>query len=177
MPIPSPLDRLVRLACFAVLSGCGSERSDTAAADSPRPTVQAVDAGAPAVAADTGCRKEGAWSKCAVEDRLEHAGLVIEPAPEPATIEFLSVRGTRYTVGAGDDELQVFLYPNEAARRHDTDKLDSVNVSPRDARRSYRVMPLLVTSNNLAALVFTLNDRTRERMALALSAGLPQPRR
>lgn len=140
---------------------------------SAAPDSSLAAAGAPA---DSGCRKEGLWAPCSVEDRLEAAGLVIERKPEPASYDFLSVPGTAYKVGAGDDELQVFLYPTEAARRTDTDRLDSATVSPRGTRRSYRVPPLLVTSNNLAAIVFTQNERSQERMSLALSAGLPQPR-
>jgi hypothetical protein len=122
---------------------------------------------------DTGCPKVGLWVECAVEDRLERAGMVIEALPEGAAYPFLSVPGKAYKVGAGEDRLEVFLYPSVDARRRDTDALDSASVSPRGQRRSYRVAPRLVTSANLAAIVFTLNDRSRERLELALSAGLP----
>ena len=107
---------------------------------------------------------------------MVHAGLVIDRRTSPASVDLFSVSGTSYGVGAGVDEVQIFLYPTAAAREADTSKLDSLAVSPKGTRRSYQVMPLLVTSNNLAALVFTRNDRSQERVALALSAGLPQPK-
>ena len=107
---------------------------------------------------------------------MVHAGLVTKKQDAPITSDLFSVRGTGYDVGAGDDEVQIFLYDTEAARRADTDKLDSVAVAPKGEHRSYKVPPMLVTSNNLAALVFTPNPRSQERMANALSAGLPQPK-
>ena len=129
---------------------------------------------AAAAVSGTGCAKTGDWQLCSVEDRLTRAGLVIERLPDPATQDFFEVEGVRFRVGAGEDEVQVFVYPTTPARVKDTDALDSASVSPRGERRSYRVPPLLVTSANLAALVFTLNERTSERLSLALSAGLPQ---
>jgi hypothetical protein len=139
--------------------------------DTPRATAPSQ---ATTAVSDTGCAKTGLWQLCSVEDRLTRAGLVFERLPEPATQDFLHVEGVRLRVGAGEDEVQVFVYATTDARAKDTDALDSASVSPRGERRSYRVPPLLVTSANLAALVFTLNERTSERLSLALSAGLPQ---
>lgn len=107
---------------------------------------------------------------------MVHAGLVTTKQDVPVTSDLFSVAGAGYDVGAGDDEVQVFLYETEAARRADTDRLDSAAVAPKGEQRGYKVPPLLVTSNNLAALVFTLNPRSQERIANALSAGLPQPK-
>lgn len=153
-----------------VIAACESrapERgaTDTAAVVAPTPAQASV--------ADTGCPLKGDWQLCSVEDRLKRAGLIIERLPDSASYDFLHSSGVRYRVGAGDDEVQVFIYPTTQARVGDTGALDSLTVSPRGERRSYRVPPLLVTSANLAAIVFTLNERTSERLSLALSAGLP----
>jgi hypothetical protein len=78
-----------------------------------------------------------------------------------------------FGIGAGEDRIELFLWPSEDARRSALTGVDSVTVSPAGARRSYRVPPLLVTSRNLAAVIFTDNPRTSERLSLALSAGLP----
>lgn len=150
---------------------CGRQDGDDRTSDTSTPAPPAIAATA---VPDTGCPKTGSWRLCSVEDRLTRAGLVIERLPEPATHDFLSVPGVRFKVGAGEDEVQVFVYPTPEARIRDTGQLDSASVSPRGDRRSYRVPPLLVTSANLAAIVFTLNERTSERLSLALSAGLPQ---
>lgn len=168
-------------ACVVALSfwGCASDklpRADSAVAQLDAVPVPPATAASAGTSADTSCHKEGLWASCSVHDRLVRAGIVVHTKDEPARYPFLTVSGTTYGVGAGDDEVQVFLYTSEDARRADTDKLDSAAVSPKGARRTYKVPPMLVTSNNLTALVFTLNERTRERIALALSAGLPQPR-
>lgn len=157
-------------AVIAVVA-CGSQAADDRTSDTSAPAPPAV---ATTALPDSGCPKTGNWRLCSVEDRLTRAGLVIERLPEPARHDFLSVEGVRFKVGAGEDEVQVFVYPTPEARIRDTGQLDSASVSPRGDRRSYRVPPLLVTSANLAAIVFTLNERTSERLSLALSAGLPQ---
>lgn len=168
MALPSLPALMASLALMVVAAcgGGGDAPPDTTAATAPAIATTAVP--------DTGCPKTGDWRLCSVEDRLTRAGLVIERLAEPATHDFLSVEGVRFKVGAGEDEVQVFVYPTPAARIQDTGQLDSASVSPRGDRRSYRVPPLLVTSANLAAIVFTLNERTSERLSLALSAGLPQ---
>jgi hypothetical protein len=153
------------------LTACGGAKEQPAVTDSVSAVVPA-----PAVTTASGCRLSGTWQECSVEDRLVHAGLVTKKQDTPVSSDLFSVTGIAYDVGAGEDEIQVFLYDSEAARRADTDRLDSAAVSPRGERRGYKVPPMLVTSNNLAALVFTLNPRSQERMANALSAGLPQPR-
>lgn len=119
------------------------------------------------------CPLEGDWTPCAVEDRLVHAGVVIEKQPEPTRHPFFAVEGAVYRVGGPDHELQVFLYPSAAARERDTAALDSATVSPKGTRVIWKTPPTLVTSNNLAAVILSLNDRTVERLALALAAGLP----
>lgn len=149
----------------------------------PEPPPPAADtlASAPPVletsaAADTGCRKVGLWQWCSVLDRLERAGIVLKPAEDVEPNDLFHGDRRTYVVGAGQDRLDLWLYPTAAARLADTERLDSATVSPRGEKRGYRVPPLLVTSNNLAALVSTMNERTSERLSLALSAGLPQPR-
>lgn len=169
--MPRSFPRIVRLATLAVL-GCTGAREQPAASADTTP----VAPGQVAASEGAGCRLSGAWQSCSVEDRMVHAGLVARAQDAPVTSDLFSVPGTGYDVGAGDDEVQVFLYGTEAARRVDTDRIDSVAVAPKGEHRSYKVPPMLVTSNNLAALVFTPNPRSQERIANALSAGLPQPR-
>ncbi|MEO6447457.1 MAG: hypothetical protein ABIZ91_02830 [Gemmatimonadaceae bacterium] len=153
---------------------CGRASNDAAMTESAVASSPGATGGS-ATVADEGCRKEGDWSPCAVEDRLMRAGVVVERQPEPVTHPFLSVPGVLYHVGSADHQLQVFLYPSAAARARDTDALDSATVSPKGTRVPWPEPPTLVTSNNLAAVILSLNDRTVERLAFALGAGLPQP--
>ena len=70
-------------------------------------------------------------------------------------------------------EVQVFLYATAADRARDTDGLDTVAVAPRGQHIVWKRPATLVTSNNLAAIILSLNGRQAERIALALGAGLP----
>lgn len=158
------------VACFLAACGDGGERAPaTDGAASGRAT-----GGTAASTPGAGCLKEGEWTPCSVEDRLERAGLVFEVRDSAVTHSFFRVPGLAYRVGGRDDEVQVFLYPSTAERRRDTEALDSATVSPRGERVTWPAPPTLVTSNNLAAVILSLNERTIERLALALGAGLPQ---
>ncbi len=118
---------------------------------------------------------EGNWTACAVEERLKRAGVVIEKQADPVQHPFMSVPGATYHIGNAEHELEVFLYPSAEARARDTAALDSTTVSPRGTRVAWRTPPTLVVSNNLAAIILSVNDRTVERLTLALAAGLPEP--
>jgi hypothetical protein len=133
-------------------------------------TQQPVGAGA-----DTSCPKSGAWRACNVLDRLEHAGLVLTKEDAPARIPMFSVEGQTYKTT--QSTIHVFLYGDEAARRSDTDRLDSAAVAPRGGSYTWSDPAVLVTSNNLAAVVVSPNERQSERIVLALSAGLPPANR
>lgn len=169
--------RLSQVALAATLASCARSESsppgDSTAAAPAVVSAPSADSTPPA----SGCRKEGLWTWCSIEDRMQAAGVILTREDAPPASDLFKGDGRAYKVGAGDDALHVYVYPTSEARRGDTDALDSATVSPKGTTRAYKVMPLLVTSHNLAALVFTLNERTSERLANALSAGLPQPKR
>lgn len=120
------------------------------------------------------CVTSGAWQPCSVLDRLEHAGLVVTQQAAPARIPLFSVDGITYESSRAT--IHVFLYPDQAARRRDTDQLDSATVAPRGGVYAWNAPAALVTSNNLAAVIVSPNERQAERIMLALSAGLPAAR-
>ncbi len=165
------LSAVIALAALACSSRGEQPRPDSAQGSgaSARATSANAAGNAPA------CPMEGDWTPCAVEERLVRAGVVIEKQPAPTSYPFFTVPGVTYNVGSAEHELLVFLYPSAAARERDTAKLDSATVSPRGTHVAWRTPPTLVVSNNLAAVILSLNDRTVERLALALDAGLPQP--
>lgn len=170
--------RLFASVVVAATVGCSSQK-DKADEQGAPPAASAAAQAVPATgdSSKPACPMEGDWTPCAVEDRLVHAGVVIEKQPEPSTYPFFSVPGVRYHVGSAEHQLLVFVYPTAEAREKDTALLDSATVSPKGSRVSWPEPPTLVVSNNLAAVILSLNDRTVERLALALSAGLPQPER
>jgi hypothetical protein len=164
------------LASGAIACSPSTEKESAAAAAAPpHDSVSSHPSPAAGAASATGCRMEGEWTPCAIEERLVRAGVVIEKQPATASYPFFSVPGVSYNVGSAEHQLLVFVYPSASARAHDTALLDSATVSPRGTRVTWPAPPTLVVSNNLAAVIVSLNDRTVERLALALSAGLPKP--
>lgn len=166
---------LLALGICVIVGACVGSSNDKRASDSATSAALQSAAVATSATSDSGCRKEGDWAVCSVEDRLMRAGVVVARQPDSVTHAFLSVRGVVYEVGSKDHQMQLFLYPSTAARRRDTDALDSASVSPRGSRMSWPTPPTLVMSNNLAVIILSPNERTVERLALALGAGLPQP--
>lgn len=173
VPISFPNEwRRARALALAAALACGGDEppasSDSAA---PAPAPGASLATTPA---DTGCRKTGDWQPCSVLDRLEHAGLVVKALPDPARLPHFSVEGTTYETSRA--LIHVFLFADAASRERETAQLDPVTVAPRNGSYAWSDPAVLVTSNNLAAIVVSPNERQSERIQLALGAGLPATR-
>lgn len=117
------------------------------------------------------CPAYGLWQACSVEDRISRAGLAVNRREEGVRHDFMSVEGLVWETSRA--EVQVFLYASEADRKRDTDLLDTVFVAPPGRRIMWRWPATLVTSQNMAAIILSLNGRQAERIALALGAGLP----
>lgn len=153
----------------ALLGGCSRDR---AAADS---TPAAASSAGTAADQRTSPRPPpsttGLWDADHIEERLDRAGLAPIRDSVPVRQPFMRVPGVRFRVGGA--ELQVYVYPDSAARERDTQALDTLTVSPRGARAvDWPATPLLIVSNNIAAILLADNLRQRERVRLALEAGL-----
>jgi hypothetical protein len=122
----------------------------------------------------TNCPEDGRWRVCSVEKRLKDAGLVPQKQDEPARHPFFSVPGTAYKVARGD--LEVFVYPDDAALARDLAALDTVRVAPKGETGPWRMpRPTFIHSANLLAVYQSLSETQNERIGLALGAGPPQP--
>jgi hypothetical protein len=82
---------------------------------------------------------------------------------------------TPVVYGVGRGRLEVFIYDDEAALERDIAKMDTVRVAPIGATATWETPPLLIRSGNLAAVFLTDSPQQAERLALALTAGAPQP--
>lgn len=71
--------------------------------------------------------------------------------------------------------LEVFLYPDSTARIADAAKLDRKQFVSGTAPQTIRRERTLIENGNLIGLLTSLNDRLRERVSDALTAGAPQP--
>jgi hypothetical protein len=107
-----------------------------------------------------------------VVERLERSGL----APrfkDSVTRASFAVPGAVYRLGRA--ELELFLYEDTLRLKRDVAAMDTLRVAPAGQTGSWPVPPRLLRSGNLLGVLLTLNDRQAERVALALTAGAPQP--
>lgn len=109
-----------------------------------------------------------------MRERLEQSGLVPVPA-DTVRHDFMQVPGAVWRIGHG--ELQIFLYADSAAMRRDVSRLDSARAAPPTTMITWIKPPTLITSNNLAAILLSDSGEEIERVANALTAGLPAPPR
>lgn len=157
-----------------VLAGCKSS--------TPKPPMagkadssgdRALIVAAPGTSA---CPATGLWAICSTLYRLDRSGL----APHfdsTAKIEERALTAPRsFVVKFGTtSKLEVFLYPDSAARIKDGARLDRTKLVNATATQTINRERTLIENANLIGLLTSLNDRLRERVSDALTAGAPQP--
>ena len=82
---------------------------------------------------------------------------------------------TGFLVRVGRAELEVYVYPDVAARARDVARLDTTRYLGYTEAVSMQQLPTLIQSVNLVAILHSRNDHQRERVGDALTAGPPQP--
>lgn len=157
------------LTLLMLAAGCRGRKS---AADTARalPPVGMTPAGPPAKDA---CPADGRWAACSLLKRLDEAGLAPQRDSSPVTLPPLSPSGVHVTVGGS--ELDLFFYPDSAARARDEAKLDRKQYIAYDAPQTIRAEPTLIHSANVIAILHSRRDQQRERVSDAITAGPPQP--
>ena len=156
---------------LSVVSACGGTEAPKATKTKAPETGAAESSLATMPGPGGTCPTFGLWQACSVEDRISRAGLAVNRKEEGVHHDFMSVDGLVWETSRA--EIQVFIYASEADREKDTDQLDTVFVAPPGKRIMWKWPAQLVTSNNMAAIILSLNGRQAERIALALGAGLP----
>ncbi len=71
--------------------------------------------------------------------------------------------------------LEVFLYPDSAARIADESHLDRQQFVGATQEQTIKRERTLIENGNLVGLLTSLNSHQRERVSDALTAGPPQP--
>lgn len=125
-------------------------------------------------AGDTTCPATGYWARCSVLYRLERAGLAPH-LDSTSTPEEKSLAGQPLVVKIGSlARLEVFLYPDSAARLADEKKLDKSKLVDATAPQTIQRERTLIENANLVGLLTSINAHQRERVSDALTAGPPQ---
>lgn len=151
--------------------------ADCGKAPPPRaPETAASNRGesAATAAGDATCPATGNWAKCSVLYRLERAGLA--PHLDSTAIpEEKSLTAQAFVVKIGSlARLEVFLYPDSAARLADETKLDKSKLVDATAPQTIQRERTLIENANLVGLLTSINAHQRERVSDALTAGPPQ---
>jgi len=126
---------------------------------------------------DPRCPATGLWAECSVLYRLERSGLAPHvDSTGTASEKLLTGRALLITFGTSS-RLEVFLYSDSAARIADAAKLDRTALVGATQQQTLRRERTLIENANLVGLLSSINDRLRERVSDALTAGAPQPSR
>jgi hypothetical protein len=156
------------------LGSCGGEK--TAVSDSAAIAITSTPIPRPVVTAQpTGiaCEHTGLWAACSLERRLKQSGFVVKNLQQSPARAGFSVKPITYSLGSS--RLEVFIYDSEKSLQSDMQTIDTLTVAPRGATPAWPSTPVLIRSANLAAVLLTQNQRQAERVALAITAGPPQP--
>lgn len=123
-------------------------------------------------AAGADCPLTGAWQLCSVEDRLVRSGLAPQRADSAPSLSHGSIASARYYLG--DAEAQVFIFADSAERvAAERAGASGLGEAPL-LEAAVGATPSLVSSQNMAVVVYGHRERQVERVSLALSGGLPQ---
>jgi len=145
------------------------EREGANRAPAREPSVGATTAAAMKVA----CPPTGLWSRCAVVERLDRAGLA--PRIDSSTPSEPPLTGQGLLLHVGTSELEIYFYPDAKTREREESLLDRTKYVAYDAPLSMTPQPTLIHSVNAIAILHSRNDHQRERVSDAITAGPPQP--
>lgn len=164
--------RAIGALSLLAVGACGGAATDErqASADAPDAIAAAPDPASGTPTAGDGCRMSGAWQRCSAVESVERAGYRLVLLRDSVAQPGLDVRGAAYRLGSA--ELQLFVLADSAAAMRAATSVDVDDAEPAETRGILRP-PAVIRSNNLVALLFDNNDRLRERIQLALAAGLP----
>ncbi len=146
----------------------------TDAAQLPPEAVAAVRAEALRAAAVAGRPRTGRWDVDRIAERLLRAGVNPRASdtlpPQPGFLGAPEV--AQFRIGRSAT-LAVYLYQDSAARRAVSAMLDPETAAPPGIPSPWGLDPLPITSVNLLAVLTGGSSAMRERVQLAIEAGLP----
>ena len=112
----------------------------------------------------------GKWDEPHLVERLVSAGLAPQALAGGRGEDYWQVPVLQYRVG--NATLHAYIYPDSAARRRITNGLDTLTAAPTGTAGPYPLPRLLISNNNLAAVLVGGTERHQERVSNALLAGL-----
>ncbi len=145
-----------------------ARRAREAAASRVR--ISAESARASAVAA---VPSSGVWTDAQLVKRLVDAGLAPQRRDSVRGEQWMGVPVHAFQLGVA--RLDAYVYHDSTARLAIANRLDPVTLAPPGRESPWGVPRLMVQNGNLLAIVVGGTDRQRDRIALALAAGVGAP--
>lgn len=117
----------------------------------------------------------GRWDLPQLTKRLVDAGLAPRPDDSLPAHPDYRVKPAGFRVGGA--HLLAWIFTDSLARRAASATIDTLTAFPRGESPAWVVPPMFVLQNNLIAVIVGGSERQRERIRLAIEAGLPAPQR
>ena len=115
----------------------------------------------------------GIWDDAQLAKRLVDAGLAPQRRDSVRSQLWMGVPVHAFTLGVAT--IDAYIYRDSLARREAVAKLDPMTFAPRGQSSPWGVPREVVENNNLVAIVVGGTDRQRERIVMALAAGVGAP--
>jgi hypothetical protein len=161
--------RRIDLLCLCACA-CSAENPREAPAVRARSGVEAV---AQQARRAPGTASTGRWDEPQLTQRLVNAGLAPRPDDSLPSHPDYKVKPVGYRVGRA--HLLAWFFADSSARKSVSAFIDTLTAIPRGQATAWAEPPTFVMQNNLIAVLVGGSDRQRERVRLAIEAGLPAP--
>ncbi|HEX6966387.1 MAG TPA: hypothetical protein VF166_11345 [Gemmatimonadaceae bacterium] len=140
--------------------------SSTPAAVTPGMPQLPSDSARAAMVAESIATARDQWNAAEIAKRLTEAGLVV--SNEKKTVHYPGLQHPGELLDVSGNELQIYVYDDQASRRRDTKDLDTTSAGA--AGLGVPLRPHFIITNNLVALLFTQRGELAERVENALMA-------
>ncbi|MHB1068852.1 MAG: hypothetical protein ACYC1W_03190 [Gemmatimonadaceae bacterium] len=166
------MNRSLLLGAVLFLAACAGEDPRVARAAKARQEVESV---AQQVRTAPHAPSTGRWDAAQLTQRLVNAGLAPRaddslPSHPRLPVEPLGLR-------VGKAHLLAWIFADSTARLKTSAGIDTLTAIPKGQPNPWAEPPMFIVHNNLIAVLVGGSDRQRERVRLAIEAGLQAPRR
>ena len=158
-------------AVVLLVTACESKEARRERAQSAARSRVAAESARASSAAPT--PSAGQWNDAQLAKRLVDAGLAPQRRDSVRSQTWMGVPVHAFTLGVAT--MDAYVYRDSVTRRDAVAKLDPVTFAPRGQSSPWGVPHEVVQNNNLVAIVVGGTDRQRERIVLALAAGVGAP--
>ncbi|HET7564904.1 MAG TPA: hypothetical protein VFJ96_07910, partial [Gemmatimonadaceae bacterium] len=162
------------VAGLALAVACTSHENGESSARTPSVSTPATpglphppsDSARAAIVAESIATARDQWNAAEIAKRLTEAGLVV--TDKKKTVHYPGLQQPGELLDVSGNEMQIYVYDDEDARRRDSKNLDTTNAGT--AALGAPLRPHFIITNNLVALLFTQRGALAERVDNALMA-------